>query len=164
MHTHNGLSRRKFAFAKFSDFISDVFQRVLLFFGALHKFELDSWPLKAYVLRRRTQRNKGSCSQSQTQIEEESMTTKTDAKTQQMPYDAWKKMVDEQLGRIEGLSQEFARYQQQGMDQARGAIDELATLMKDSLDHTAQLTNEWRRMALDSTRKAGDMMRQSLSR
>ncbi len=91
------------------------------------------------------------------------MTTKTDAKTQQLPYDAWKKMVDDQLGRIEDLSQEFARYQQQGMDQAQGAIDELAELMKDSLNHTAQLTSEWRRMALDSTRKAGDMMRQNLS-
>ena len=92
------------------------------------------------------------------------MTTK--AKTQnptQIPYDAWKKLVDDQLGRIQTFTDEMARYEKQAVDQATQAVDELAKLMKESMDYAGQLTAEWRKVAIDATHKAADMVNQTLA-
>jgi hypothetical protein len=91
------------------------------------------------------------------------MTAKTTQNATQIPYDSWKKMIDEQLGRIEGLQAEFVRFEKQGVAQANQAIDELAKLMKDSIDYTCQISAEWRKVAMDAAHKASDMIHNSLS-
>ncbi len=92
------------------------------------------------------------------------MTTKTKtANPTQIPYDAWKKMVDDQLGRIETFTDEMARYEKQAVAQATQAVDELAKLMKESMDYAGQLSAEWRKVAIETTHKASEMVDQALS-
>ena len=89
-------------------------------------------------------------------------TTQTQNPTQ-IPYDAWKKLVDDQLGRIQTFNDEMARYEKQAVEQTTQAVDELAKLMKESLDYAGQLTTEWRKVAIDATHKASEMFNQALS-
>ena len=88
-------------------------------------------------------------------------TAKQNAK--QTTFDAWKKMMDEQFARIENAYGEIARYEKQAVDQANAAIDEVTRLMKDSLDYTVQLSNEWRKATHEAVQKTGEMVNAMLS-
>jgi hypothetical protein len=72
-------------------------------------------------------------------------------------FHAFKKMVDEQFTRMENMYAEYGRYEKQGIEQANATIDELARLMKDSVDYSRQLSAEWRKMAKDATKRAAEM-------
>ncbi len=67
---------------------------------------------------------------------------------------AWKKMVDDQIARMELGFAEVARAQEQALTQSRQAIDEVAKLSKESLDYMGQLSAEWRKLTLEATRNA----------
>jgi hypothetical protein len=71
---------------------------------------------------------------------------------------AWKKMVDEQIARTELMYGEVARLQEQGLEQTRHAVDEMAKLTKDSLNYFAQLSAEWRKLTLDAAKKSADFL------
>lgn len=70
---------------------------------------------------------------------------------------AWKRMVDEQTGRIESMYAEMAKAEDKGLSQVSAAIDESARLMKDSFAWYAELTAEWRKMTLDATRRSAEL-------
>ena len=53
---------------------------------------------------------------------------------------------------------ESARWEHQGMDQVKTAVDEWARLSKDTFAYWGQLSAEWRKLALETTRKAAEMM------
>ena len=72
--------------------------------------------------------------------------------------DAWKKMMDEQLARMELAYGELARMQEQGLEQSRHAIDEMAKLSKDSINYFGQLNAEWRKLTIEAAKKAASFM------
>lgn len=69
---------------------------------------------------------------------------------------AWKKMMDDQVARMELAYGEMARMQEQGLEQTRAAVDEMAKLTKDSINYVAQLQAEWRKQSLDAAKKSAD--------
>jgi hypothetical protein len=66
-------------------------------------------------------------------------------------------MMDEGIGRLKDTYAELDRVQRQHMEQAHTAIDEFARLMKDSVSYSSRLTDEWRKVAMDTTERAGKM-------
>lgn len=63
-------------------------------------------------------------------------------------------MFDDQLKRWDALQKEMAKLEQRNLEQARQMIDESAKLMKETLDYSAKLSAEFRKLAVDSTRRA----------
>ncbi len=63
-------------------------------------------------------------------------------------------MFDEQLKRFDAFQKELAKLEQKNLEQARAMIDESAKLMKETLDYQAKLSQEWRKLVVDSTRRA----------
>ena len=87
------------------------------------------------------------------------MTTKTQGTTSktQTAVHAFKKAVDDQLARLETMYSEIGRYEQQGIAQINTAIDEMAKLAKDSVDYSRQFSDEIRQVAIETTKRAGEM-------
>jgi len=77
----------------------------------------------------------------------------SETKTSQV-RDAWKKMVDDQVARMELAYAEMARVQEQALAQNRQAVDEMAKLSRESLDYVGQLSAEWRKLTLEATKSA----------
>jgi hypothetical protein len=71
---------------------------------------------------------------------------------------AWKKMVDDQIARMELASAEMARMQEQALTQNRQAIDEMAKLSRDSVDYFGQLSASFCKLTLEATRKAAELV------
>jgi hypothetical protein len=72
--------------------------------------------------------------------------------------DAWNKMVNEQTDRIAAMCDEVAKLETKGFEQARQAIEETTKLVRTSLEYQMQLASEWRKLALDATRRAAEVM------
>lgn len=70
---------------------------------------------------------------------------------------AWKRMVDEQTGRVESIYAEMAKVEDKGVERLHSAVDESARLMKDSFTWYSELSAEWRKMSLDATRRTAEM-------
>jgi hypothetical protein len=85
------------------------------------------------------------------------MAEKITSQTQQT-VDGFKKIIDDQLQRANSFQDELGRLEQKGIEQARAAVDEAAKLAKESLTYAAQLGAEWRKMAIEATRRATEMM------
>lgn len=68
--------------------------------------------------------------------------------------DAWIKMTQEQLARMEQMQESVQKLQGQAMERTREAIDESARLMKETLNYTTQLSEEWRKVTTDAVKKA----------
>lgn len=71
--------------------------------------------------------------------------------------DAWKKMMGEHVARVEQAFAQTARFQEQGLEQGRHAIDELAKLSKDSIQYYAQLSAEWQKLAIEATKRTAEL-------
>ena len=71
---------------------------------------------------------------------------------------AWKKMVDDQIARVELACAEVARLQDQALAQNRQAIDEMTKLTRSSVDYFGQLTASFRKLTLDATRKTAELL------
>ena len=70
--------------------------------------------------------------------------------------EAFTQMVRDQIARTQGLMDELAVYEGVAMQRARTAVNDLAKLTSDSIGYAAQLSAEWRKMALDAGRRAAD--------
>jgi hypothetical protein len=83
----------------------------------------------------------------------------SDSKVSQVreAQNAWKKMMDDQLVRMELAFGEAARMQEQGLEQSRAAVDEMAKLTKDSINYFGQLQREWQKLTLDAAKKSADL-------
>jgi hypothetical protein len=69
-------------------------------------------------------------------------------------FDSWNQMAKDQLDRMLDLGEQMAKLQGQGVERAHTVIDESAKLMKASLDASVQLSNEWRKLGVEMTKKA----------
>lgn len=68
--------------------------------------------------------------------------------------DAFAKMSAEQLERMEQMTAQFEEMQQKTLTRAYEAIDESARLMKESIASAVKLSEEWRKITVDATKKA----------
>lgn len=75
----------------------------------------------------------------------------------QTAINAFKKAVDDQLARLETMYSEIGRYEKQGIAQVNTAIDEMAKLAKDTVDYSRQFSDEIRQVAIETTKRAGEM-------
>src|SRR5262245_32997733 len=71
---------------------------------------------------------------------------------------AWKKMVDEQVARVELACGEAVRMQEQALAQNHKAIDEMAKLSRESVDYLGQLSTSFWKLTLEATRKTADLV------
>ncbi len=60
--------------------------------------------------------------------------------------------------RFERIFEQMSEIDQKNRQAAYEAIEEYAKLMKASVDYAGRLGDEWRRIALESSRRAADMM------
>jgi hypothetical protein len=72
--------------------------------------------------------------------------------------DAWKKATDAQLARVQSFYDNAAAWESRGAEQTRGAIDESARLMRETVLYTTQISSEWRKQSLEAMRSALSMM------
>jgi hypothetical protein len=76
--------------------------------------------------------------------------------------DFYRKLAEEQIGRMSAAFGELDKVQARILEQARQAIDESeaidesARLAKESMAYMAELGAEWRRIAMDAGRQAGE--------
>jgi hypothetical protein len=73
-------------------------------------------------------------------------------------FEAWKKLVDEQMARVSSMYEEFARFEDKGLERTRAAVDEMAKLVKDSVAYAGQYAAEWRRVSLEAAKRTADLM------
>lgn len=70
---------------------------------------------------------------------------------------AWKRMVEEQTGRVESLYTEIAKVEDKGIERMHAAVEESARLMKDGFSWYGEMSAEWRKMTLDATRRTAEL-------
>jgi hypothetical protein len=70
----------------------------------------------------------------------------------------WKKAAEDHVARVAAVSEEWAKLEGKGIEQAGTMVDEMSKLTKESLAYGAQLATEWRKLTLDAlkaTKKDG---------
>jgi hypothetical protein len=72
--------------------------------------------------------------------------------------DLWVKSTQEQIARMDQMAEQLHKVQGQAVERTREAIDESARLMKETLNYSVQLQAEWRKITLDATKKAADIV------
>lgn len=78
--------------------------------------------------------------------------------TPMQAYDAWKKVIEEQISRMSAVYEEFAKLEGKGLQQARNSIDEVSKAMKDSITYANEYSSEWRRLTLDAARRTAELI------
>ncbi len=85
--------------------------------------------------------------------------SKTTSQAQQIPgAEQWKKLVDEQGARVGQLFDEAGKAQAKWIDFGNTQIDELAELMKTQFNAMNELAAEWRKLSLESAKKAMEVL------
>ena len=79
------------------------------------------------------------------------------SQTQQI-QDMFSKAATEHVGRVEAACAEAGRLESKGAEQARVLIDECARLARESMSYSMQLSDEWRKLAVEATRRTFEMM------
>ena len=63
------------------------------------------------------------------------------------------RLVQENVSRTHKLLDELAGYEAVAVERARAAVADLARMATDSLEYGARLSAEWRKLAVDTTRR-----------
>lgn len=85
------------------------------------------------------------------------MFTNPFSQTQQW-WDVWAKAAAAEATRMDQLASEMHKMQAQAVARTCEAIDESARLMKESVNYASQLSSEWRKITLETTKKAAEMV------
>lgn len=96
------------------------------------------------------------------------MATKRSSQTQQAatpnPFtqlpglDLWRTMLDAQRERFEQMASEYERLEKERHARTMTAIDDLAKLMKSSVEYQQQLGAQWREATVDAARKGAGLV------
>lgn len=70
----------------------------------------------------------------------------------------WTKAVEDQTARVEEAYAEVAKMQAAGIEQAFKNIDEASRLTKESFAYATELTNHWRKMMIEASRRTADLV------
>ena len=76
--------------------------------------------------------------------------------------DAWKKAADAHMARVQAFYDATAAWEARGAEQTRGALDESARLMRETVLYTTQVSAEWRKQSLEAMKNAVSMMTPSI--
>jgi predicted transcriptional regulator len=76
----------------------------------------------------------------------------------QQMLEIWTKATQEQLARMDKMAEQVQSMQGQAVERTKEAIDETARLMKESVAYATALSNEWRKVSLEATKKATEMV------
>lgn len=77
------------------------------------------------------------------------------SQVQQMPgMDQWKKMMDDQNGRMGELFEEAGKAHSKWIEYGNNQIDEMTELMKTQFNYVNELAAGFRKLTLDSSKKA----------
>ena len=76
----------------------------------------------------------------------------------QQMLDIWTKATQEQLARMDKMTEQVQSMQGQAVERTKEAIDETARLMKESVAYATALSNEWPKVSLEATKKATEMV------
>ena len=71
---------------------------------------------------------------------------------------AWAKAVEDQTARVEHVYGEVAKIQAASIEQALKSVDEASRLTKESFAYASELTNQWRQMMIEATRRTADLV------
>ena len=81
----------------------------------------------------------------------------TTSQTQQTT-EAFKKMLTDQIARLEAMQAEAAKMEEKTANDAQAWIDEWAKLARESMTYATQISAEWRKMSLEATKRTFEMM------
>lgn len=70
--------------------------------------------------------------------------------------DFWTKAWKEQLGRVDSMQKEMEKIEAQTFERTVEALDESAKLTRETFAYMHKLNAEWRKVTLDSVKKAGE--------
>ena len=76
----------------------------------------------------------------------------------QQMLEIWTKATQEQLARMDKMAEQVQSMQGQAVERTKEAIDETARLMKESVAYATALSNERRKVSLEATKKATEMV------
>ncbi|MEI8257435.1 MAG: hypothetical protein WCJ30_17310 [Deltaproteobacteria bacterium] len=76
--------------------------------------------------------------------------------------DMFRKAGEAQMARVQAFYDSAAQWETRGAEQSRGAIDESARLMHETMKYASQMTAEWRKLSLDAVRNAMQMFTPSV--
>ncbi len=71
--------------------------------------------------------------------------------------EVWEKTVGDQVARLESFYAEVGKLESSGIAQVTAGLDEAARLAKESVAFAQQLAQQWRKLALETTRRAADL-------
>ncbi len=69
--------------------------------------------------------------------------------------DFWKKATEDNMTRFQAATEEWARLEGQGVEQAATMVDEVSRLTRESFAYAGQLAAEWRKLTMEAMKKAG---------
>jgi hypothetical protein len=67
-------------------------------------------------------------------------------------------MMRDQIARTQGMMEELAVYENVAVQRARATVGDLARMASDSIGYVAQLTAEWRKLALDASKRTAEAL------
>lgn len=70
--------------------------------------------------------------------------------------DIWKTLSKDQLARGEAMAKEWEAHEAKSYERATQMFDESARLARESLAYQQKLAADWRKLAFDSIKKAGE--------
>ncbi len=79
--------------------------------------------------------------------------------TSQVQQDAWTKMTQEALGRMQAFYDEMAALEGKAYTRAKQTSEQLSALAADTLTYMTELAAEWRKVTLEATRRGAEMLR-----
>jgi hypothetical protein len=76
----------------------------------------------------------------------------------QQIFDFWKKTLGEQVSLVESFYEELGKIQSNGIAQVTANLDGAAKIAKDSVTQGQQLVAQWRKLTVETARRAVDFI------
>ena len=73
-------------------------------------------------------------------------------------FGMWKKAWDDHVARVNAIFGEVNKLEQKNAEQFTNAVDEVAKMTRENLAYATQLTSEWRKVSLETTKKAASFV------
>ncbi len=72
--------------------------------------------------------------------------------------EGWRRLLDDNLSRFAAAQEQGAKLEAQAMDHLHAAVEQSATLAKQTLSYVAQLSAEWRKHTFEAARRLTDLV------
>jgi hypothetical protein len=89
--------------------------------------------------------------------EAKTMGNEANVQSQQIK-EVWEKVVTDQVARLESFYREVGKLQSGAIAQIATGVDDAARFTKETVTYGQQLSEQWRKLALDATRKVAEWL------